>query len=40
MCRTSPATIQAVSAQQIEEFSILNYEDLSSLVPGLELQKG
>lgn len=34
-----PATINAVSAQQIEEFAVLEFEDLSTLVPGLDLQK-
>lgn len=33
------ATINAVSARQIEEFSILEFEDLSTLVAGLDLQK-
>lgn len=34
-----PATINAVSAQTIEDYTLLDFSDLSSVVPGVSLQR-
>lgn len=35
-----PATVNAVSGQELQEFNLLKFEDISALVPGLNLDSG